>query len=148
LSNRSQAIEKFIYIMDRFTKVADTAPDTHAAVLHHLAKHGYSCSAEMCVAYNDGIRDRNGRVDVVVRCKTTNYIFAIEIDARKPRRKSLLKLAKLRQTYGAIRVVMLRGVGDVDDYVEGVDVLVALPVRLEGDGPRASVREAAKAVAQ
>jgi hypothetical protein len=141
-------ISRFQYIMSKFDKVPDTAPDTHSAVLYHLASHGYSCKAELRVTYMDGRRSRDGRVDIVARCDNTNDMFAIEIDARKPRKKSLLKLFEVNRMSGAYRVVMLRGVGDIDDEVPGVDILINLPVRLEGDGPRASVREAAKAVAQ
>lgn len=139
-----EAISRFKYVMSRFTKVPDTAPDTHSAVLYHLAAHNYACRAEVHVRYAMG---RDGRIDIVARCQTTNFTFAIEIDARKPRAKSILKLFAFNKIFGhAYNVVMLRGVGDESDTIPGVDLIINLPVRLEGDGPRASVREAARAV--
>lgn len=139
------ALQRFKDVMAQFQEVSDTAPDAHAAVLRHLAWNDYECFAEEPVWYGEG---RQGRIDIFATCRRTGTNFAVEIDARKPRIKSLQKLNALHKRFGVYRVVMLRGVSEGDEPIEGVDLLIGLPVRMEGSTPRASVRDAARAVAQ
>jgi hypothetical protein len=85
--------------------------------MHHA---GLSVVPEWPVVSNDG---RRGRIDLVVsRCGAS---VAIEIDARKPRRKSLDKL----RCFNGGRVLVLRGVAG-NCQLHEIDAVVPLRVKL------------------
>jgi hypothetical protein len=98
----------------------DTAAVVHAAAVTALASAGFEVYVEVRVNLPDG---GFGRYDIVAVHPRGSV--AIEIDARKPRRKSL---EKLRQ-FGGGRIVALRGVADLTKP-EGIDAVVPIRVRV------------------
>jgi hypothetical protein len=98
----------------------DTAAVVHAAAVTALVSAGFEVYVEVRVDLPDG---GFGRYDIVAH--HPRGAVAIEIDARKPRRKSL---AKLRQFDGG-RIVALRGVADLTKP-EGIDAVVSIRVRV------------------
>lgn len=129
-------------VLQDFPETPDNAPDVHAAAIVHFAKHGYLVEAEVTVKLPG---ERQGRIDL--RLYDTYHrraAIVVEIDARKPRKKSILKLRQ----FSAARVILLRGVSAPRTAIDGIDLVYSLPVYVEGDETRASVRATAKAVAQ
>ncbi len=73
-----------------------------------------------------------GRIDIVA--SRGRWRCAIEIDARKPRARSLVKL---RAFLGA-KVIALRGVHGL--IPEGIDAAICIPVRMATEAERADRR--------
>lgn len=104
---------------------ADNAADVQVSVARALRLYGYEARLEYPVEY-DG---RAGRIDIVAW--RNGKMFAIEIDARKPRKKSIKKLLNTDADY---RIVMLRGVGAADKEVpQGIDAIIPVAVHLESN---------------
>ena len=110
----------------------DTAAQVHAAAMTALRKAGYQVHPEFYLHYGD----RDGRIDIAV-CKDGLWT-AIEIDARKPRANSIRKLL----AFAGTRVVALRGVEG--QAPEGIDAVVAVPVRLSTHKELADKRTTSK----
>lgn len=110
----------------------DTAAQVHAAAMTALRKAGYQVHPEFYLHYGD----RDGRIDIAV-CKEGLWT-AIEIDARKPRANSIRKLL----AFAGTRVVALRGVEG--PAPEGIDAVVAIPVRLSTAVEHADKRTTSK----
>ena len=101
----------------------ETQPDSaavfHAAVVNHLFVCGFRVRTEICVELPSG---KGGRIDLVAY--DNRGAVAIELDNRRPRRKSLDKLS----VFDGGRVVVLRGVPPIRKP-EGIDAIIAIPVR-------------------
>lgn len=91
----------------------DTAAHVHVAAARALHRQGFDVEIEHQVS--------GGRIDIVAT--DGEWRCAIEIDARKPRGKSLIKL---RNFIGA-KVIALRGVTAL--LPSGIDAVVTIPVR-------------------
>lgn len=96
----------------------DSAAQVHAAAMVALQRAGFEVFPEFPVEY-DG---RGGRIDIAVH--QDGKWTGIEIDARKPRKNSVRKLSG----FVGNRVIALRGVEGPPP--EGIDAVVAIPVRL------------------
>lgn len=92
----------------------DTAAQVHVAAAEALRRAGFDVVVEFRV-------DGGGRIDIVAM--RDSWSCAIEIDARRPRARSLLKL---RNFVGA-RVIALRGVTAL--LPAGIDAVATIPVR-------------------
>lgn len=98
----------------------DHAPSMHAEIAKSLSRAGFAVELEYPVA-NIG-NGRRGRIDLVARSSEGNV--AIELDTRRPRAKSILKL----NTFDGFRIIGLRGVQWVEK-VPGIDAIIGLRVR-------------------
>lgn len=110
----------------------DSAAQIHAAAMVALRKAGFEVHPEFPIAL-DG---RDGRIDIAVR-KNGKWT-GIELDARKPRRNSIKKLL----AFSGTRVIGLRGVEG--PAPEGIDAVVAIPVRLASAAEIADKRTTSK----
>jgi len=115
-----RAGERACVVLSELEPLPDTAAAVHSASIEALEEGGFSVSPEYTVAIPD--KERSGRIDIVATLKDGRV--AIEIDARKPRRKSLLKL-KLFQGF---RIVALRGV-DMPQPPDGIHATVGIAVK-------------------
>lgn len=104
--------------LERMRPVADDASIVHAASIRALRAAGFSVDAEVYVALGEG---RGGRFDLVV--EKNGARVAIELDARRPRRRSVEKL----KSFDGGRVIGLRGVAGVQ-YLD-IDAVAVIPVR-------------------
>lgn len=96
----------------------DFAPSLHAEVIDALLEENFIVYPEWVI---DNLPDaRSGRIDVV--CTKDNGWVALELDTRKPRRKSIEKLHK----FPGYRIIGLRGVGG--DPPPGIHDLLCLNV--------------------
>lgn len=102
----------------------DTAAQVHFAAMKAFRSAGLGVIPEYRQPFvsRRGIR-RFGKIDIVVT-DATGTKCAIEIDARKPRHGSILKLTG----FDGHKVIALRGVDG--DCPPGIDALVRVPVRL------------------
>lgn len=100
----------------------DDASYVHQAMMTALHASGYRVLHEYPVQLSSG---RGGRIDIVVQSPCGRWA-AIEIDARKPRKKSIAKMA----TRNWVRICCLRGVEEGEYDYPGLDAVIALPVRL------------------
>lgn len=110
-------------------------PD-HAATLH--AYVGRALQAEgFKVTYEFKTRSlgdpRDGRIDLLA--VRNGGVVAIELDTRRPRKRSLLKL----RLADAFRLIVLRGVEGYD-VPEGIDAVIAAPVRMASVAERSDKR--------
>ncbi len=106
----------------------DTAAQVHAAAMNALRAAGYDVYPEFPAQGLGG----GGRIDIAVH-KDGKWT-GIEIDARKPRNNSIKKLSGFKGT----RVIALRGVNGPPP--EGIDAIVAIPVRMASVIERADKR--------
>lgn len=113
MSVERAVIDRAVAALSAMDSLPDCANSVHAAALVALHDAGFYVSAEVVVP--------GGRLDIVAISK--GYPVAIEIDARKPRNKSLLKLRAWR--YG--RVVALRGV-NIDRLPDGIHAAANIKV--------------------
>jgi len=116
-------------ILENMPPVADTAAQVHVAAAEALRAGGFDVVLEWRTS--DG-----GRIDIVAMRDT--WSVAIEIDARKPRARSLLKL---RGFLGA-KVIALRGVAPLLPY--GIDAAICIPVRTATQAERDDRRTASR----
>ena len=105
----------------------DHAGMVHSVVMQALADAGHRVYAEVPAMING----RAGRLDLAFFHNELREWCAIEIDARRPRKRSLEKLRR----FVGVRVVMLRGV-EGNGEIEGVDGVIALPVRIAAKGEK------------
>ena len=117
-------VAEAVAIMKRLRSIPDTAAQSHYRVMAAFQQAGWNVMPEYRIDLPDG---RRGRIDLVV--ETPGAMIAIEIDTRKPREKSLRKLA----LFNGGRIIALRGVGGTPKHVGEVDAVVRLSVRLAGD---------------
>ena len=97
----------------------DHASTMHADVMTALRGNGFDVWAEWHVELADG---RSGRIDIVAKHGCGGWV-AIELDCRKPRRKSVAKLMEM----SCFRIVGLRG---IEGHIEpGIHACVAMRVR-------------------
>lgn len=116
----------------------DNAHCVHAAAIEALAAAGFYVYPEFSIVYGDGEHER-GRIDIAVLMH--GQTVAIEIDARKPRVRSLKKL----RAFDGGRVLALRGVaGGV--RIHGIDAVVPIRVRLETTAEATDKRTVGRAV--
>ena len=97
----------------------DNARLMHNAVAEVLRAEGFTVVTEYFVRGAFGYS--NGRIDIVAR-RDGGHV-AIELDARRPRERSVAKLNKVE----AYRIIGLRGV----DFPPppGIDAIACMPVR-------------------
>lgn len=118
LSQHEMAGKIAISVMQNLRNVPDQAGQLHRAVADALTEKGFAVRCEVATSHLGD--DREGRVDILA--SIFGGVVAIEIDARKPRARSLKKLA----LFNAYRIVALRGVSM--DPPPGIDAVVALHV--------------------
>ncbi len=124
---KQQTLSEFRALCAGLDPMPDDASHVQERLINVMLAAGYRVFHEYYVELPTGHR---GRIDIVAQAKNGRWL-AIEIDARKPRKRSVEKLS-LRNW---LRVSCLRGVTEgVADY-PGLDAVIALPVRI------ASVRE-------
>lgn len=111
-------------ILENLPPVADTAPMVQVAAAKALRRHGFDVILEYPV--------EGGRIDIVA--SWDDWRVAIEIDARKPRARSLLKL----RAFQGATIVALRGVTAL--LPEGIDAVANIPVRTALEAERADRR--------
>lgn len=100
----------------------DDASYVHQRMMIAFDAAGYRVFHEYTVRLDEG---RSGRIDIVV--ESPNGVWAaIEIDARRPRKRSVAKLSAGRW----LRICCLRGVSEGPAEYPGLDAVIALPVRL------------------
>jgi hypothetical protein len=120
----ADSLELVRSILENLPPTADTAPMVQVAAARALLSHGFDVTVEHVV---DG-----GRIDLVVAWD--DWRGAIEIDARRPRARSLLKL----RAFSGAKIIALRGVTAL--LPEGIDAVVNIPVRTALDAERADRR--------
>lgn len=126
-------VQHICEILEHLEDLPDTAAQVHAQVMIALRRDGFSVLPEYPQTFIDSIGNfRRGRIDLVAvmgcdRC-------AIEIDARKPRRRSLHKLL----AFDGYRIVALRGVSG--QPVDGIDAYARIPTRLASAAEREDKR--------
>ncbi len=107
-------------------RLPDFAAAVHAAAIQILEKNGFTVIPEFPVY---GLKNgRSGRLDLV--CTKNGGRAAIEIDARKPRRRSLEKLGLI----DAYRIVGLRGVSG--SPTAGIHAVINIPVEIASEAAR------------
>lgn len=117
---RGMSKDKIIAIMQ--SRVwPDHAQTMHTDFARELRRAGFYVWMEYPTKAFGDIRDR--RLDLLVRGRG-DFLAAIELDARKPRKKSI---EKLRMVDG-VRIVGVRGVEGVP-CPEGIDAVVTMRVR-------------------
>jgi len=102
----------------------DSAPALHAALAEELWKAGFQVGLEYPTkSLGDG---RKGRIDIVARWVEEGKLVsaAIELDCRRPRKRSLKKL----RLWDGPRIIGLRGV-ELLQTPEGIDAVIAMRVR-------------------
>jgi hypothetical protein len=119
---REQSIADFRALCASLEPMPDDASHVQERLINAMVAAGYRVFHEYFVELPTG---RSGRIDIVAKDKAGRWL-AIEIDARKPRKRSIEKLS-LRNW---IRVSCLRGVAEGIDEYPGLDAVIALPVRL------------------
>ena len=92
----------------------------HAEVAASLRSVGFQVRFEYPIRYLGG--KRGGRIDLLITHGEARA--ALELDTRKPRKKSIAKL----QSFDGYRIVGLRGV-HWQEEIEGIDAVVCLKVR-------------------
>lgn len=110
----------------------DHAPTLHAEAIDLFERNGFIVEAEFAVRQLCGYGRR--RIDMVVERVSTGGRVAIELDCRKPRRKSVDKLRK----FPGFRIVGIRGIEGHDE--PGIDRCVAMRVRVATGMERADRR--------
>ena len=118
--SNSQLGREICDILTRWTW-PDHAQSMHAEVALSLRIVGFEVRFEHPIA-KFGDDGRSGRIDLVVR--HGDAVAAIELDARRPRRRSIAKL----KAFDGFRIIGLRGVR-WQDKVEGIDAVVCLRSR-------------------
>lgn len=121
-------------VLEAFPETADHASNVHATLTRHLIANGYKTQTERWVP----MPGRSGRLDIYAICPVSGTPVAIEIDARRPRKKSIRKLNHVGDD--ALRVICLRGVSAPLSGVAGVDAVFCLPVRMMGSERKQSVK--------
>lgn len=114
------AVDRIVRVLRSLPLLPDHAGAVHAAVLEALRDDGFHVEHEVPITLSDG---REGRIDLVAR--RWGGATAIEIDARRPRTKSL---DKLREFDGG-RIMALRGVAGCGRF-DGIDAIVPIRVRM------------------
>lgn len=97
----------------------DHAQSMHALLANDLRECGFNVEFECPATKSNG---RNGRIDIV--CRYGAYAAAIELDCRRPRRKSVEKLLN----FDGVRIIGLRGIEGVP-CPDGITAIVAMRVR-------------------
>lgn len=110
----------------------DTAAALHAQAARALSDAGFAVFLEFMTAPLGD--DRNGRIDIVAKSARGGWV-AIEIDNRRPKRRSLVKLG----LFPGFRLVALRGI-DGHETPDGVDNVIGLRVRLATPAERRDKR--------
>ncbi len=110
----------------------DHAQSMHAEFAAALRRGGFYVWLEYPTKVFGDIRDR--RLDLYVRGRG-GFAAAIELDARKPRRKSIEKLRMI----DGVRIVGVRGVENVP-CPEGIDAVVTMRVRAATEFEKADRR--------
>ena len=110
----------------------DHAQAMHAELAKSLRLAGFYVWLEYPTKAFGDIRDR--RLDLLVRGRG-GFMAAIELDARKPRRKSVEKL----RLVDGFRIVGVRGVEDVS-RPDGIDAVVTMRVRAATEFEKADRR--------
>jgi hypothetical protein len=108
--------------LERGPVLDDNALSVHRALTARMARMGAAVRIEFPMPYVGKSGPRQGRIDLFAKF-TVGPAIAIEIDARKPRAASLLKL----QSFNGLRISATRGVAG--ECPEGIDAVVAVPVR-------------------
>lgn len=102
----------------------DHAASMHAGVAASLRKAGY----QVCMEYPTGALGdtRDGRIDLVAIWDGGKA--AIELDCRKPRKRSIHKL----RLFDGYRVIGVRGI-EGQPIPDGIDAVVTMRVRVPED---------------
>lgn len=101
-------------VLSQMTPAPDTAAQVHVAAARALMWAGYAVHPEYGA-------ETGGRIDLVV--ERDGWRAAIEIDARKPRARSLIKL----RGFDGAKICAVRGVSPM--VPEGIDAAVGIRVR-------------------
>lgn len=118
---RSEAIQEEINALLTSRVWADQAACMHAEVAECLRENSYQVFMEYGTKHL-GDR-RKGRIDIVA---VKNEVFVgIELDCRKPRRRSIEKL----RLFSGIRIIGVRGI-EGQPVPEGIDDVVTMRVRV------------------
>jgi hypothetical protein len=118
LSQNQLAGARAVAVMTGLSEIPDKAGILHRAVADALSADGFEVRCEAGTAQLGD--DREGRIDILAR--RDGGVVAIEIDARKPKARSLKKL----MLFNAYRIIALRGVSMAPPA--GIDAVVALNV--------------------
>ena len=139
---RRQAVEM---IRDALELIDEPLPDSasyvHAHILRLLDDAAFTVKHEHVVRMPNG--RRNGRIDILAHQPDLDVFVAIEIDARRPRLKSIQKLCS---RHDWARVIMLRGVGGPVEEHPDIDAFLPIPVRMATDTERARKASVARAL--
>lgn len=116
------ALTEFRALCAGLAPLPDDASHVHERLIAAMVLAGYRVFPEYVVEMPNG---RSGRIDIVAQALNGAWL-AIEIDARKPRKRSVAKLGQRNW----LRISCLRGVSEGVDEYPGLDAVIALPVRL------------------
>jgi hypothetical protein len=115
------ALKHVCETLEGMTPTFDNARMVHTASSAALRLSGASVINEYPMPYT-ARRPRRGRIDIYA--EVGKFRVAIEIDARKPRIGSLIKL----NNFDGLRIVAMRGVSG--DCPNGIDAVVSIPVKM------------------
>ena len=115
----SEIVREICDLLQRWTW-PDHAPTMHAEIAKSLMAAGFSVEFEYSIP--DIGNGRRGRIDLVA--SSDQGRVGIELDTRRPRAKSILKL----RSFDGYRIIGLRGVQWMDKVV-GIDAVIGLRVR-------------------
>lgn len=122
-AERFGVLERFGAVCASLRPIPDNSRSVHCALMNALVDAGYFVEHEYSVQLPSG---RGGRIDLVAT-DSCGVRIAVEIDARRPRQKSI---EKLQAEDDWLRVSCLRGVQHRKESYPGLDGIFALPVRL------------------
>ncbi len=122
-----EAGRRAVEVLSSLRDLPDSAAALQRSVAAALEADGFEVFLEVPTA---GLGDERpgGRIDILAKDGPSSV--AIELDARSPRRRSVLKL----KLFDAFRIVGLRGVGG--DCPPGIDAVVKLNVRQASEAER------------
>ena len=118
---RREALADFEALCVGLAPMPDAASHVHALLMDAMVAAGYRVFQEYTVELGNG---QGGRIDVVAQAKNGQWL-AIEIDARRPRQRSIKKLV----AKDWLRISCLRGVSDSTESYPELDAIIALPIR-------------------
>jgi hypothetical protein len=117
----TKALEYVCNSLEAQPPIWDKARDVHVASSDTLMEAGLGVINEYPMPYV-GKFPRRGRIDIYA--ELGDHKFAIELDARRPRQMSLIKL----NSFAGMRIAATRGV--IGECPDGIDAVVAIPVKM------------------
>ncbi len=116
------ALRHICSAMEGLSPVADNARIVHRTVSAELLRVGCSVINEYPMPYMGRSSPRKGRIDIYASLMGVEV--AIELDARRPRQMSLIKM----NSFNGLRICGLRGVSG--NCPDGIDAMVSIPVMM------------------